>query len=350
MALSVTQVAPWVRGGAKRHSLGDASDATITTQSLNSRSEVELGGSTCGLPSGFIRWRGLLVCLAIALAGGVWPTATPSVSSQSGAWECPAPAAVAPAAATPVSNQGDPAAILFAEGDVTVFAAASLTDAFEEMKATLEAANPALTIAYNFGGSQALVTQLTQGAEADVFASANTAQMTAAQDAGVIAGEPATFVRNRLAIVTPAANPAGIASPADLGNEGVRLVLAQPEVPAGRYAREAVCLMGADAAYGEDFVGRVAANVASEEEDVRDALAKVQLGEADAGIVYVSDAAAAGDDVQVIPIPDAVNVVAAYPIAAVAGGDESIAGAFIAYLLGADGQAILQEYGFEPVA
>lgn len=310
-----------------------------------------MSGSSRVPPSGCIRRRGLLVCLAMVLAGGVWPAATLSARTQSGAWECPALAASAPAAATPVSNEGDPAAILSAEGSVTVFAAASLTDAFEEMKAELEAANPALAIAYNFGGSPALVTQLTQGAVADVFASANTAQMTAAQGAGVIAGDPVTFVRNRLALVTPPDNPAGIASPADLGNEGIRLVLAQPEVPAGRYAREAVCLMGADAAAnGEDFVGRVAANVVSEEEDVRDALAKVQLGEADAGVVYVSDAASAGDDVQVIPIPDAVNVVVAYPIAAVAGGDESIAGAFIAYLLGADGQAILQEYGFEPVA
>jgi molybdate transport system substrate-binding protein len=245
----------------------------------------------------------------------------------------------------------DPAAIHSAEGALTVFAAASLTDAFEAMKADLEAANPAVSITFNFGGSQALVTQLTEGAPADVFASANTAQMAAAEEAGVIAGAPVTFVRNRLAIVTPAANPAGIVAPADLGGEGIRLVLAQPEVPAGRYARESVCAMADDpAVYGEDFVGRVAANLVSEEEDVRNVLAKVQLGEADAGIVYDSDAAAAGAGVAVIPIPDDANIMATYPVAAVAGGNESIAGAFIAYLLGDEGQATLQDYGFEPVA
>ena len=118
----------------------------------------------------------------------------------------------------------------------------------------------------------------------------------------------------------------------------------------GRYARESVCLMSQDtASYGEDFLARVAGNVVSEEEDVRDVLAKVALGEADAGIVYVSDAAAAGDEVQLIEIPEAVNIVATYPIAAVAGGDAALAEAFIAYLLSADGQATLADFGFEPV-
>ena len=236
-------------------------------------------------------------------------------------------------------------------GDITVFAAASLTEAFEQMKSDLEAAHEGLVITYNFGGSQALVTQLSEGAAADVFASANTAQMQTAVENGAISGEPVTFVYNRLAIVTPKDNPAGLASPADLGQDGLRLVLAQAEVPVGRYAREAVCKMGLDtAAYGEGFVDRVAANIVSEEEDVRDVLAKVQLGEADAGIVYVSDANVAGDEVQVIAIPDDVNVVASYPIAAVIGGDEALAEAFIAYVLSADGQTTLEAFGFAPVS
>jgi molybdate transport system substrate-binding protein len=195
-----------------------------------------------------------------------------------------------------------------------------------------------------------LVTQLTEGAEADVFASANRAQMTAAEEAGVIAGESATFVENRLVIVVPSDNPAAIAAPADLAQEGLRLVLAQAEVPVGNYSRQAVCLMTEDAAtYGDDFVARVAANVVSEEEDVRDVLAKVQLGEADAGIVYVSDAFVAGDEVQLIEVPDPVNVLATYPIAPVTGGDAALAAAFIAYVLGPDGQATLEAYGFQPV-
>ena len=234
-------------------------------------------------------------------------------------------------------------------GDITVFAAASLTEAFEQMKSDLETAHEGLAITYNFGGSQALVTQLSEGAAADVFASANNAQMQAATENGSISGEPATFVHNRLAIVTPVDNPAGLASPADLGKEGLRLVLAQAEVPVGRYAREAVCKMSEDtAAYGEGFVDRVAANIVSEEEDVRDVLAKVELGEADAGIVYVSDAKVGGDEVQLIAIPDDVNVIASYPIAAVTGGDAVLAEAFIAYVLSADGQATLEEFGFEP--
>jgi molybdate transport system substrate-binding protein len=125
-------------------------------------------------------------------------------------------------------------------------------------------------------------------------------------------------------------------------------VLAQPEVPAGRYARESVCLMATNTAtYGPDFVERVAANVVSEEEDVRDALAKVALGEADAGIVYVSDATAAGDQVQVVDIPDEVNVIATYPVAVLAGGDEVLGSAFVAYLLSEEGQAVLEHYGFQ---
>jgi molybdate transport system substrate-binding protein len=150
--------------------------------------------------------------------------------------------------------------------------------------------------------------------------------------------------------VTPAGNPAGIESAADLGKEGILLVLAQSEVPAGRYARESVCLMAADTAtYGTGFVERVAANVVSEEEDVRDALAKVALGEADAGIVYVSDAAAVGDQVHVVDIPGEVNVIATYPVAVLAGSDEALGSAFIAYLLSEEGQTMLVSYGFQPV-
>ncbi len=277
------------------------------------------------------------------------------VLAQGATFECPAPAAPAASPAAGDAAEASPAAaaVAFPEGggDLTVFTAASLTDAFTQMATELEAAHPGLAFTFNFAGSQALATQLAEGAEADVFASANNAQVQVAIDNGNIAGDPVTFVRNRLAIVTPAANPAGIDSPDDLGQPDLLLVLAQAEVPVGRYSRESVCLMAADTAtYGEDFVERVAGNVVSEEEDVRDVLAKVELGEADAGIVYVSDAAIAGDEVQLIDIPDDVNILASYPIAPVAGGDEALAAAFIAYLLSDEGQAILTDFGFEPVA
>jgi molybdate transport system substrate-binding protein len=292
----------------------------------------------------------LLAAAFLAPAGLAGP-ATPATAQV--AIECPAPASPAAAAASApaATPAAAPAEVAFPEGggDLTVFAAASLTEAFEEIAAELEATNPGLAVTLNFGGSQALVTQIEQGAEADVFASANFAQMEAAKENGSIAGEPVVFVRNKLAIVVPTANPGGIGDPADLAADGVRLVLANPDVPVGRYAREALCLMGADpVAYGEGFVEAVAANIVSEEEDVRDVLAKVELGEADAGIVYVSDALVGAEAVSQIEIPEDVNLIAAYPIAAVAGGDAALAEAFIAYVLSPEGQGVLTGFGFEP--
>ncbi|MBL8126021.1 MAG: molybdate ABC transporter substrate-binding protein [Chloroflexia bacterium] len=266
-------------------------------------------------------------------------------------FDCPAPVAATPAAASPEAPVTMDAVFPEDGGELTVFAAASLTDAFGEIKVDLEAAHPGLSITYNFAGSQALVTQMGEGAEADVFASANNTQMKAAQEKDLIAGDPVTFVRNELVIVTPPDNPAGIDSPDDLGASGLRLVLAQAEVPVGRYAREAVCGMSQDTAtFGEDFVGRVAGNVVSEEEDVRDVLAKVELGEADAGIVYVSDAFIGGDQVQQVKIPAGFNILATYPIATTAGGDEALGDAFITYVLSDDGQATLADYGFDPIS
>jgi molybdate transport system substrate-binding protein len=295
-------------------------------------------------------WRLIIQVLVVLIAVGSRPAGLLTVSAQGAGWECPSPAAVdATPMATPVAVEEDAVVFPAEGGDLTVFAAASLTDAFEAIEQELEAANPGLSITYNFGGSQALVTQLEEGAQADVFASANLAQMEAATEANLVTSTPVPFVHNRLAIVTPADNPADIASAADLGKEGILLVLAQADVPAGRYARESVCLMASNTAtYGSDFVQRVAANVVSEEEDVRDALAKVAFGEADAGIVYVSDAVAAGDQVHMVDIPEEVNVIATYPAAVLADGDQVLGSAFIAYLLSGEGQALLERYGFQP--
>jgi molybdate transport system substrate-binding protein len=270
-------------------------------------------------------------------------------------FDCPAPVAATPgataASASTAAATTTDAAFPDGGGDLTVFAAASLTDAFGEIKTDLEAAHPGLAITYYFAGSQALVTQLGEGAEADVFASANNTQMQAAQEKDLISGEPVTFVKNQLVIVTPPDNPAGIDSPDDLGAPGLRLVLAQADVPVGRYAREAVCGMSQDtAAFGEDFVSRVAANVVSEEEDVRDVLAKVELGEADAGIVYVSDAVSGGDQVQRVEVPASFNILATYPISTVTDGNEALGEAFIAYVLSEDGQDTLDDYGFDPIS
>jgi molybdate transport system substrate-binding protein len=256
--------------------------------------------------------------------------------------------AFAPVAASPAAGAATPMpapAASFPEegGDLTVFAAASLTDAFQAVADDLQQANPEVEITFNFAGSQTLVTQLTGGARADLFSSANLVLMAAAEDAGLIAGEPLIFARNELVIAVPATNPAGIEQPEDLADPGVKLVLAQPEVPAGQYAREAICNLG-----GETLAGSIAANVVSEEEDVRGVLAKVEFGEADAGIVYRGDVLAAGDAVLAIDLPEGAGPEALYPIAAVTGGDLALAEAFIAWLLGPEGQATLADYGFEP--
>jgi len=296
------------------------------------------------------RWRSIILALVLVISVGVQPLGLLNVRAQGTGWECQPSAMVNESpVGTPVAVEQDAVGFPAEDGNVTVFAAASLTDAFEAIEQELEAASPNLSITYNFGGSQALVTQLEEGAQADVFASANMAQMEAAIEANLVADAPVPFVHNRLAIVTPADNPADIEGPADLGKEGTLLVLAQSEVPAGRYARESVCLMATESApYGSDFVERVAANVVSEEEDVRDVLAKVALGEADAGIVYVSDAVAAGDQVHVVDIPDEVNVVATYPVAVLAEGDQALGSAFVTYLLSEEGQALLERNGFQP--
>lgn len=236
-------------------------------------------------------------------------------------------------------------------GDLTVFAAASLTEAFQEIASTLEDAHPGLEISFNFAGSQQLATQLADGASADLFASANLTQMTAAQDANVIAAEPVIFTRNRLAIVVPDNNPAGITAPIDLANEGIKLVIANPDVPAGQYALEALDKMRALPEFGPDFRERVERNIVSHEDNVRQVVAKVQLGEADAGIAYVTDITPdVAGAVTVIEIPDVTNVIADYPIASVTNGNATLAQVFIDYLLSPAGQEILNDLGFSPVA
>jgi molybdate transport system substrate-binding protein len=289
----------------------------------------------------------LVLVVASAIGAGVGQTHL----ARAVTIECvPSASPAAAAAASPLAEVPADAAFPKGGGELTVFAAASLTDSFNDIKADLEAANEGLTITYNFAGSQALVTQLTEGAPADVFASASVAQMKKAVDAGVVSGEPMVFTQNRLAIVVPKDNPAGIASPADLSKDGVKLVLAQAEVPVGQYARQSICLADEDTAtYGESFAEAVGNNVVSEEDNVKAVLTKVQLGEADAGYVYTTDVTPdVAADVLVIEVPEAINVIAKYPIAPVTDGNAELANAFIAYVRGPDGQATLGEWGFEP--
>lgn len=230
---------------------------------------------------------------------------------------------------------------------LTVYAAASLAEAFTELGQGFEAANPSATVAFNFGGSQNLRTQIEQGAPADVFASANRQEMDALVEQKTIqAGAPKVFLTNQLVVILPKDNPAGIATLEELSKPGLKLVLAAEEVPAGRYARQ--ILENLNTFYGPNYRADVLANVVSKEDNIRQAVTKVQLGEADASIVYLSDAVAL-PELQRIEIPPEVNVRAEYPIAPLASSPNlDLANAFIDYVLSADGQATLKKWGFTP--
>lgn len=235
-------------------------------------------------------------------------------------------------------------------GEITVFAAASLTDAFREIGEAFEAANEGVSVEFNFAGSQALRTQIEQGAPADVYAPANATQMDAAVEAGQIAGEPVEFTRNDLVVIVPRGNEAGIETLEDLARPGLKIVLAQREVPAGQYSRAFLEAASADGALGADYGERVLENVVSEETNVRQVVTKVQLDEADAGIVYASDVTGeAADDLVVIEIPERLNQIASYPMAVTKdAGNPEAAAAFIDFVLSSDGVAILTAHGFRP--
>ena len=261
-------------------------------------------------------------------------------------------AACAPAATTAPTPTLEPTATP-EPYTLTVFAAASLTDVFNEIKTEFEAANPGVTVAYNFGGSNALAQQLGEGAPADVFASANKKQMDVAIEASrVVTGTTQDFVRNRLVVIVPKDNPGGIETLQDLGKSGLKLILAAKDVPVGQYALDYLDKAIADASFGTSYKDDVLANVVSYEDNVRSVLTKVALGEGDAGIVYTSDISGdAAADVVAIEIPDELNTIATYPIGAVKdSAAPDVAQAFIDYVLSVDGQAILESYGFIPAA
>ncbi|MFN8506250.1 MAG: molybdate ABC transporter substrate-binding protein [Dehalococcoidia bacterium] len=233
-----------------------------------------------------------------------------------------------------------------ATGEIIVFAASSLTDAFKEAGAAFERAHPGAKVTFNFAASSALATQINEGAPADLFVPADLVQLKVVMDAKN-AFEAQMFVTNELVVVTPAKG-GGVTSFADLARPGVRLVLAGKDVPAGRYARDVLTRASTlDGAVAPDFAAKVLANVRSEEANVRAVLTKVQLGEADAGIVYRTDANAAGKDVTVLEIPAAFNVQARYAITVTkAAKNVTTAEAFVEFLFEPQGQKILAKYGF----
>lgn len=234
---------------------------------------------------------------------------------------------------------------------LTVFAAASLTDAFMEMGHAFQARHPNVEFSFNFGASNQLAQQLAAGAPADVFASANEAQMAVAVEAGRVAdGSQQTFARNRLVVIFPADNPANIQLLHDLARPGLLLVLAAAEVPVGQYSLDFLDKAAQEPAFGAAFKDGVLANVVSYEENVRAVLSKVALGEADAGIVYSSDiTSGAAADVGRLDIPDDLNTIATYPIAPISDSQQlELAAAFVEFVRSAEGQGILGDYGFIP--
>jgi molybdate transport system substrate-binding protein len=218
-------------------------------------------------------------------------------------------------------------------GQITVFAAASLTAAFTNLGAAFQTAHPETTVTFSFDASSALVTQITQGAPADVFASADTANMDRLTTA--TASPPVVFATNMLSIIVPPGNPKDIKAPGDLANAQLKVVLCDPTVPCGKYAKQSL-----DAA-------KVAVTPVSLEQNVKGVVTKVTAGEADAGIVYATDVKAAGDKASGVDIPAAVNVMAKYPIASIKSSThQDIDTAFIAFVTSPEGQAILAKAGF----
>jgi len=249
---------------------------------------------------------------------------------------------------TPATSEPLP---IEANSTLTVFAAASLTDAFAALAEIYEANSPHIDVVFNFAGSNQLATQIDQGAPVDVFASANREQMENAVAGGrVDADTPRVFVTNRLVLAYPQENPAGISALSDLALPDTLIVLAAEEVPVGRYSLQFLDKAAADPAFGSNFKQGVLDNVVSYEENVRAVLNKVSLGEADAGIVYLSDLVGV-EGVSYLEIPDTLNSIAEYPIAALNDSENAAAAAaFIDLVIGAEGQAILAEYGFGPAS
>lgn len=237
------------------------------------------------------------------------------------------------------------------ETTLTVMAAASLSDAFTEIGAQFEADHPGARVVFNFAGSQQLAQQIAQGAAADVFASANQKQLDAAVQTGRIQpGAVQVFASNRLVMIYATGNPAGVRALEDLARDGVKLVLAAGEVPAGQYTLEFLEKAEAAGSFGAGYQAAVLANVVSYEDNIRAVLTKVALGEADAGIVYASDITGAeAGQVEQIDIPDALNVIAVYPAAPLADSAQpELAAQFVTLLLAPEGQEVLAKYGFLP--
>jgi molybdate transport system substrate-binding protein len=268
---------------------------------------------------------------------------------------CGAPAPTQPAAptnapsTTPAAATVPPAPVASGAGrELVVFAAASLSEPFNELGPQFGAASGGARVTYNFGGTPQLRAQLEQGARADVFASANRDQMDQAVRSGAVTGETPVFAQNKLVVILPKDNPGKVDRLEDLARPGLKLITTIKNVPVGQYTQDALAKMARDARFGADFQQKVAANVRSEEQDVKQVVAKVRLGEADAAVVYATDVSpAVAPDVRTIAIPDEFNTVADYPIAQVKDAPQpDLARAFMAYVVSGAGRDVLKKFSF----
>ena len=254
------------------------------------------------------------------------------------------PAQAAPTTATATTGPSAAAAptttVAPVTGEIVVLAAASLTGSFTAEARAFEQANPGTKVTLSFGASSTLATQVVQGAPADVFASADQANIAKVTDPGLAAGPATVFATNRLAVIVARGNPKGITGLADLAavaRTDLIVVLAAPEVPVGKYGQQAL------------HKAKVTVAPKSLEADVKAVVSKVTLGEADAGIVYTTDVRGAGDKADGVAIPDDVNVLATYPaVVTKAAKNPTAAAAFVAFLGSADGRKILADAGFGP--
>jgi len=279
---------------------------------------------------------------AAASAASPSPVAKPAAGPAASPSASPAAAPIPSPLPSPVASGSGQSAT----GEITVFAASSLTDAFKEIGTAFAAANPGSTVTFSFAASSQLRTQLDQGARADAFASADQAQMDAAKKGGSVAGDDHVFARNRLTIITPKDNPKEIQGPCDLAKAGVKFVTSQPSVPVGQYT-VAMLDKGTAGACGPEFRASVEKNIVSQEDNVRQIVAKVQLGEGDAGVVYTSDVTPqVRDQLQRVAVPDELNTLATYPVAATKGNNPTGGQAFATYILSPPAQDILAKWGF----
>ncbi len=272
----------------------------------------------------------LVLVLAACSSGG---TPAPSVGGAA-----PPAASGAPSGAVPS----------MAAAHLEIYGAASLKGALEQARVAWEAAHPGSTLTLSTDSSSALETKIEQGAPADVFLSADATNPRKLVDRGLAAGAAVTFAGNKLTIIVPTANPAGIATPADLATTDVKIIAAGDEVPITKYATQLVANLAKEPGYPSDFAASYAANVVSKEDNVKAVVAKIELGEGDAGIVYVTDAKAS-TTVTTVDVPDAANVPATYAgVVIKASPNAAAAQAFLDWFAGPAGQAILAEFGFLP--